>query len=78
MRKNEVEGELVRGDDHVENRLGASMNEEDCSTLSKNYEDIQDGVTFADGAWNENAAVFEQKDLLDALLALDADNRCAK
>ena len=72
--ENEVEGELVRGDDHGENRLEASINEEDCSTLAKKYEDIQDDVTFADGAWNENAAVFEQKDLLDALLALDADN----
>ena len=64
----------MRGDDHGENRLEASMNEEDCSTLAEKYKDIQDDVTFADGAWNENAAVFEQKDLLDALLALDADN----
>ena len=35
---------------------------------------IQDDVAFADGAWNENAAVFEQKDPLDTVLALDADN----
>ena len=72
--ENEIEGELVRGDDHGENRLEASTNEEDCSTQAEKYEDIQDDVTFVDGAWNENAAVFEQKDLLDALLALDADN----
>ena len=31
-------------------------------------------VVFADGAWNENAAVFEQKDPLDTVLALDADD----
>ena len=36
--------------------------------------DIQDDVVFADGAWNENACVFEQKDPLDAVLALDADD----
>ena len=31
-------------------------------------------MAFADGAWNENAAVFEQKDPLDTVLALDADD----
>ena len=31
-------------------------------------------MTFADGAWNENAAVFEQKDPLDIVLALDAND----
>ena len=30
-------------------------------------------MAFADGAWNENTAVFEQKDPLDSVLALDAD-----
>ena len=28
-------------------------------TLAEEYEDIQDDVTLADGAWNENAAVFK-------------------
>ena len=51
--ENEIEGELVRGDDHGENRLQVSTNEEDCSTLAEEYEDIQDDVTFADGAWNK-------------------------
>ena len=37
-------------------------------------EDIQDVVVFADGAWNENAAVFELKDSLDTVLALDIDD----
>ena len=31
-------------------------------------------MIFADGAWNENAAVFEQNDTLDTVLALDADD----
>ena len=35
---------------------------------------IQDDVAFVDGAWNENRAVFGQKDPLDTVLALDADN----
>ena len=48
--------------------------EEDGWTLAEEHEDIQDDVTFADGAWNENAAVFEQKDPLDTVLALDADD----
>ena len=43
-------------------------------TLAEEYEDIQDDVVFADGAWNENAVVFEQKDPLDTVLALDADD----
>ena len=38
-----------------------------------NSEDIQDELVFADGAWNENAAVFELKDSLDTVLALDVD-----
>ena len=70
----EVEGELVRGDDHGENRLEASTNEEDGWTLAEEHEDIQDDVAFVDGDWNENAAVFEQKDPLDTVLALDADD----
>ena len=37
------------------------------------HEDIQDEVVFADGAWNENAAVFELKDSLDTVSALDVD-----
>ena len=48
--------------------------EEDGWTLAEEHEDIQDDVAFADGAWNENAAVFEQKDPLDTVLALDADD----
>ena len=72
--ENEIEGELVRGDDHGENRLEASTNEDDCSALAEEYEDIQDDVTFADGAGNENAAVFERKYPLDSVLALDADD----
>ena len=72
--ENEVEGELVRGDGHGENRLEANTNEEDGWTLAEEHEDIQDDVAFADGAWNENAAVFEQKDPLDTVLALDADD----
>ena len=72
--ENEVEGELVRRDDHGKTRLEASTNEEDRSTLAEEYEDIQDDVTFADGAWNENAAVFEQKYPLDGVLALDAND----
>ena len=72
--KNEVEGELVRGDGHGENRLEASTNEEEGWTLAEEHEDIQDDVAFADGDWNENAAVFEQKDPLDTVLALDAND----
>ena len=34
----------------------------------------EDVVVFAIGACKENAAVFEQKDPLDTVLALDADN----
>ena len=70
--ENEVEGELVRRDDHGKNRLEASTNEEDCSTLAEEHEDIQDDVAFVHGAWNKNVAVFKQKDLLDTVLALDA------
>ena len=72
--ENEVEGELVRGDDHGENRLEANTNEEDVWTLAEEHENIQDDVTFADGAWNENATVFEQKKPLHGVLALDADD----
>ena len=72
--ENEVEDELVRGGGHGENRLEARTKEEDGWTLLEDHEDIQDDVAFADGAWNENAPVFEQKDPLDTVLALDADN----
>ena len=48
--------------------------EEDGWTLAEEHEDIQDDVAFADGAWNENGAVFEQKDPLDTVLVLDADD----
>ena len=58
--ENEVEGELVRGDDHGENRLETSTNEEDGWTPVEEHEDIQDDVAFVDGSWNENAAVIEQ------------------
>ena len=70
--ENEVECELVRGDGHGENRLEASTNEEDGWTQAEEHEDIQDDVAFVDGDWNENSAVFEQKDPLDTVLALDA------
>ena len=52
--ENEVEGELVHGDGHGENRLEASTNEEDGWTLVEEHEDIQDDVAFADGDWNED------------------------
>ena len=42
--------------------------------VAEEHEDIQDEVVFADGAWNENAAVFELKDSLDTVLALDVDD----
>ena len=48
--------------------------EEDGWTLAEEHEDFQDDVVFADGSWNENAAVFEQKDPLDTVLALDEDD----
>ena len=76
--ENEVEGELVRGDGRGENRLEANTNEEDVWTLAEEHEDIQDDVAFVDGVWNENAAVFELKDQLDNVLALDADDACAR
>ena len=72
--ENEVESELMNGDDHGENRMEASTNEEDAWTPAEEYEDIQDDVTFADSVWNENAAVFEQKYSLDSVLALDAND----
>ena len=65
--ENEIEGELVRGDDHGENRLEASTNEEDGTTLAEEHENIQDDVAFTDGAWNENGAV-----------GLKRRKRCAK
>ena len=50
--------------------IGLFAAEEDGWTLAEEHEDIQDDVAFADGAWNENADVFEQKDPLDTVLAL--------
>ena len=47
---------------------------QDTFPLQEEYEDIQDDVTFADGAGNENAAVFERKYPLDSVLALDAND----
>ena len=72
--ENEVEGELLRGDDQGKNRLEASTNEEDVWALAEEHENIQDDVAFVDGDWNKNAAVFEQKYPLDSVCALDADN----
>ena len=72
--ENEVEGELVRGDGHGENRLEASTKEADGSALAEEHEDIPDYVAFADSVWLENAAVFEQKDLV----GLGRRRRCAK
>ena len=48
--------------------------DEDGWTLAEEHEDIQDDVVFEDSAWNENAAVFELKDPLDTVLAMDADD----
>ena len=76
--ENKVESELVNGDDHGENRMEASTNEEDGWTLAEKHEDIQNDVVFVDVDWNEHAAVFKQKDLLDTVLALDADDACAR
>ena len=52
--ENEVEGELVRRDEHGKTRPEAS--EEYVWTLAEEHENIQDDVTFAEGAWNENAS----------------------
>ena len=63
--------------DLVENAEALAWHEESVVTelrLAEEHEDILDDVAFADGAWNENAAVFEQKDPLDTVLALDADD----
>ena len=65
---------LVYGDGHGKNRTEANTNEEVVWTLAEEHEDIQDDVAFVDGDWNENAAVFEQKDPLDTVSALDADD----
>ena len=73
--ENEVEGELVRSDDHGKTRQEASTIEACGWTLVvEEYENILDDVTFADDVWNENAAVFEQKYSLDIVLALDAND----
>ena len=72
--ENEVEGELVRREDHGKTRPEASTNEEYGWTLTEEHENIQDDVTFAEGAWNENAAEFEQKYPVDGVLALDAND----
>ena len=69
---------LSAGDGHGENRLEASTNEEDGWTLAEEHEDIQDDMAFVDGAWNENAAVFEQKDPLDTVVGLGCRRRCAR
>ena len=39
LQENEVEGELVRGDDYGENRLEANTNEEDGWALAEEHED---------------------------------------
>ena len=76
--ENEVEGELVRRDDDGKTRLEASTNEECGWTLAEEHENIQDDVTFAEGAWNENAAVFEQKCPVRQRVGLGRRRRCAK
>ena len=48
--------------------------EEDGWAVAEEHEDIQDEVVFADFSWNENSAVFELKDSLDTVLALDVDD----
>ena len=45
--------------------MEASTNEEDSWTQAEKHEDIHDDVVIVDVDWNENAAVFMQKDLLD-------------
>ena len=72
--ENEVEGELVRGDGHGENRLEVSTIEEDVWTPAEEHEDIQDDVAFVDGDRNKNYAAYEQKYSLDSVLALDAND----
>ena len=69
--ENEVEGELVRGDDHGENQLETNTNEEDVWALAEEHEDIQDDVAFVDGDWNKNYAAHEQK-------GLGRQRRCAR
>ena len=59
--ENEVEGELVHGDGHGKNRMEANTNQEVVWRLAEGHEDVQDDVAFVDGAWNKNAAEFEQK-----------------
>ena len=41
--------------------MEANTNHEVVWTLAEGHEDIQDDVAFVDGAWNKNAAEFEQK-----------------
>ena len=64
----------MHGDGHGKNRMEANTNKEVVWTLAEEHEDIQDDVSFVDGAWNKNAAVLEQKYPLDCVLALDADD----
>ena len=64
----------MNGDDHRETQMEASTNEEYGWTLAEEHENILDDVIFAEGAWNENAAVFEQKYSIDGVLALDAND----
>ena len=51
----------------------ASTSEQYGWTLVEEHEN-KDDVTFAEGVWNEDAAVFEQKNPLGGVLALDADD----
>ena len=74
MRRMRLRVELVRRDDHGKTRLEASTNDEYGWSLAEEHENIQDDETFAEGAWNENAAEFEQKYPLDGVLALDAND----
>ena len=71
---NEVEGEPVHGDGDGKNRMEANMNQEVFWTLAEGHEDIHDDVAFVHGAWNKNAAEFEQKYPIDSVLPLDADD----
>ena len=75
--ENEVEFELVHGDGHGK-RMEANTNEEVVWTLAEEHEDIQDDVAFVDGAWNKDAAVFEQKYPSDSVLAFGRRRRCTK
>ena len=76
--ENEVEGELVRGDDHGENRLEASTNEEDVWALAEEHENIQDDVAFVDGDWNKKAACIRAEIPVRQRVGFGRRQRCTR